>query len=224
MNPSATTPLLPAHQTMLLAHRAMVHDLGRIARTAEQLATTPDPERAAALRAYVDKLFQVIEHHHEGEDDFLWPRLRELGADEAALDLMTEEHEMLAKLLHAWHVASTRLGTANDSAAELAQLTAGVRDHLAEHAGDEERELLGRLSPALGEQIWKEHATHMRKTAPGWTMSFLPSWLLSVAAPGEQHGVPAVLIARMFSARLKRTQRAAFGENYSIPLDKPQHP
>ncbi|MGW3655780.1 hemerythrin domain-containing protein [Streptomyces sp. NPDC005151] len=213
MSPSAA-PLLSGHQTMLLAHRAMVRDLGRIARTAEQLAAGPDAEQAAALAAYTDMLFQVIEHHHEGEDEFLWPRLRELGADEAALTLMTEEHEELAKLLHGWHEASKILGVGGENAAELARLTEGVRENLAEHAGDEERELLGRLAPALGQQIWKGFEVHMRKTAPLWTLRFMPAWLLSVAGPGEANGVPVAFVGRMFSGWLEKTQRAAFGPNY----------
>ncbi|MGW0903839.1 hemerythrin domain-containing protein [Streptomyces sp. NPDC002853] len=202
------------HQTMLLAHRAMVRDLDRVARSAEQLARTPDAAQAAALRDYVDKLFQVIEHHHEGEDDFLWPRLRELGADQEALALMTAEHEELAKVLHTWHETSKRLGTDPAAATELAKRTEEVREQLAGHAGDEERELLGRLAPALGKQIWKGFATHMRKTAPGWTLRFMPAWLLSVAEPGEQGGVAAAPIGKLFSGWLEKRQRAAFGDNY----------
>ncbi|MFJ3158927.1 hemerythrin domain-containing protein [Streptomyces kanasensis] len=213
MTPSSAG-LAPAHQTMLLAHRAMVRDLGRVARSAERLAQAPDPARAAALREYVDKLFQLIDHHHEGEDEFLWPRLRRLGADEEALTLMATEHEELSKLLHGWHEVSRRLGTDAGAAAELARLSEGVRDHLSRHAGDEERELSGRLAPVLGKEVWKGFATHMRKTAPGWTLKFMPAWLASVAGPGERGGVPAPPVAALFRGWLEKRQRAAFGEDY----------
>ncbi|MEU2183485.1 hemerythrin domain-containing protein [Streptomyces thermolilacinus] len=215
----SVAPLLPAHRTMLLAHRAMVRDLGRVARSAEQLAHSPDPGRAAALRGYVDRLFQVIEHHHEGEDEFLWPRLRRLGADEEALTLMTTEHAELAKLLHDWHAASTRLGTdagagaGAGTAAELAALTEGVRDQLSRHAADEERELSGRLAPVLDAAVWKGFSAHMRRTAPGWTLTFMPAWLASVAGPDERAGVPARPVAALFRGRLEKQQRAAFGEH-----------
>ncbi|OEJ98200.1 hypothetical protein J116_018900 [Streptomyces thermolilacinus SPC6] len=206
---------------MLLAHRAMVRDLGRVARSAEQLAHSPDPGRAAALRGYVDRLFQVIEHHHEGEDEFLWPRLRRLGADEEALTLMTTEHAELAKLLHDWHAASTRLGTdagaSSDAgagaAAGLAGLTEGVRDQLSRHAADEERELSGRLAPVLDAAVWKGFSAHMRRTAPGWTLTFMPAWLASVAGPDERAGVPARPVAALFRGRLEKQRRAAFGEH-----------
>ncbi|MEW2033832.1 hemerythrin domain-containing protein [Streptomyces roseifaciens] len=210
----STAHLLPAHQTMLLAHRAMVRDLDRIARTAVQLSASPDPEWAAALASYTDTLFLVIEHHHAGEDEFLWPRLRQLGADEAALNLMTREHKELAKFLHAWHESTRRLASGSEAAAEVAQLTEDVRSHLARHAGHEELELLGRLAPALSKQLWSDFSAHMRKTAPSWAVRFLPAWLLSVAGPGEGHGVPLVFVGRLFSGWLEKRQRSAFGSNY----------
>ncbi|MFV2122002.1 hemerythrin domain-containing protein [Streptomyces sp. Act-28] len=206
--------LPPAHQTMLLAHRAMVRDLDRVARAAGKLAQSPDPAPAAARREYVDKLFQLIDHHHEGEDEFLWPRLRQLGADEEALTLMTTEHAELARLLHGWHGAGRRLGTDAGAAAELASLTEGVREQLARHAGDEERELSGRLAPVLDERVWKGVATHMRKTAPGWTLKFMPAWLSSVAGPDERGGVPAPPVAALFRGWLEKRRRAAFGESF----------
>lgn len=225
----SVAPLLPAHRTMLLAHRAMVRDLGRVARCAEQLAHSPDPARAEALRGYADRLFQVIEHHHEGEDAFLWPRLRRLGADEEALTLMTTEHAALAKLLHDWHAASTRLGTdtgastdagastgtraGTGAAAELAGLTENLRDQLSRHAADEERELSGRLAPVLDAAVWKGFSAHMRRTAPGWTLTFMPAWLASVAGPDERAGVPARPVAALFRGRLEKQRRAAFGEH-----------
>jgi hemerythrin-like domain-containing protein len=209
-----TTADLPrAHQTMLLAHRAMVRDLDRVSRTAEQLAAADDPARAAALKDYAAKLSEVIEHHHKGEDDFLWPRLREHGVDEGALALMSTEHAELGRLLHSWNASLEKLGTAA-AAREVAERTEEVRTHVAEHAADEEKELLGRLAPGLDDRVWKGFEVHMRKSAPGWTLRFMPAWLASVAGPDERGGVPAAPVARLFRGWLEKRQRAAFGENY----------
>ncbi|EMF01888.1 hemerythrin domain-containing protein [Streptomyces mobaraensis NBRC 13819 = DSM 40847] len=206
--------LASGHRTMLLAHRAMVRDLDRVARTAEGLAAAPDAERAEALRAYIEKLSQIIEHHHEGEDEFLWPSLRRLGADEAALTLMTTEHDELAKNLRHWHETARGLGADPSAAAELARLTHPLRDELARHAADEERELSGRLAPVLDEKVWKGFAAHMRKTAPSWTLKFMPAWLSSVAGPDERSGVPAPPVAALFKGWLEKRQRAAFGDDH----------
>ena len=79
MSDQPAVGLPSGHLTMRLAHRAMLRDLGRIAATATALASSPDPERAGALTDYADRILQIIEHHHEGEDEFFWPMLRERG-------------------------------------------------------------------------------------------------------------------------------------------------
>ncbi|MEV4127448.1 hemerythrin domain-containing protein [Nocardia sp. NPDC049707] len=210
MSPSFSD-LPTGHQTMLLAHRAMVTDLPRIADSASRLAETPDPTRAAALRGYVDRVHALIAHHHEGEDGFLWPRLRSLGADEDAIGRLTAEHEELDKFLVEWHRAAEHLGDGGTAATELARRTLEVHQRLVVHAADEEEELAGRLAPVLDNAVWKGFETHMRKTAPLWTLRFMPAWLLTVAAPDEQTGVPALPVARLFRGWLERQQRAALG-------------
>lgn len=99
---SSVASLPRGHQTVLLAHRAMIGDLDRIQRTTTELADAPNEARASALSAYAGKLAYVIHHHHEGEDEFLWPRLRAAGADPEALATLTAEHAELADLLTRW--------------------------------------------------------------------------------------------------------------------------
>lgn len=205
-----STVLPPAHLTMLLAHRAMVHDLDRVATAAEELAKSPDTVRAAALKQYVERVFYVIEHHHAGEDAYLWPLLRERGGDPEALALLDAEHEQLSKAVHVWHDAARRLDDDPATSADLATRTREVHERLAEHAADEERELTGRLAPVLDAAAWKGFANHMRRTAPAWTLRFMPPWLAAVAAPHERAGIPARPLARLFAPSLDRTRRAVF--------------
>jgi hemerythrin-like domain-containing protein len=199
---------------MLLAHRAMVRDLDRIGRTADQLAASPDPARTAALKSYAERIYAIIEHHHRGEDEMLWPKLRAGGAGEDVLALMAGEHEQLNAALHAWHSAIGALGADGTGATELSARTGEVRELLVQHTSDEERELLDRLAPALTEQIWKKFEMGMVRTAPLWTLRFMPPWLSSVAEPSERGGVPAPPMVKMFSGWLERKQREAFGDNY----------
>lgn len=210
MNQS-TGSLPKPHQTMLLAHRAMLRDLDRLTTAAEALSEREDAARAAGLRSYADKLLTVIEHHHEGEDEFLWPKLREQGANEEALSLMTSEHEELNEVLHRTQQACARLGDGGAPAAELAAQAGKLRTILEQHAADEERELTGRLAPALNETIWKGFEKGMLKTAPKWTLRFMPPWLNSVARPGEEGGVPAPPMARLFAGWLDKQRQSAFG-------------
>ncbi|EST37199.1 hypothetical protein N566_14315, partial [Streptomycetaceae bacterium MP113-05] len=210
MSPQPSTALPPAHLTMVLAHRAMVHDLERVATAADELERTPDAARTTALKKYIERVYSVIEHHHGGEDDHLWPLLRERGADPEALALLDAEHEQLSEALHAWCAAARGLDGDPARAAVLATRTREVHERLAEHAADEERELTGRLAPVLDAAAWKGFATHMRRTAPGWTLRFMPPWLAAVAAPHERAGIPARPLARVFAPWLDRTRRAVF--------------
>ncbi|MCX4098764.1 hemerythrin domain-containing protein [Nocardia sp. alder85J] len=199
------------HQTMLLAHRAMVTDLPRISAAAARLAETPDATRGAALSGYVDRVHTLIVHHHEGENDYLWPGLRKAGADEAAIALLAAEHEELDKFLAEWHRTALEMGEGGSAAADLARISMDVHERVVAHAADEEAELVGRLAPAIDKSLWKGFETHMRKTAPLWTLRFMPAWLLSVAGPDELGGVPALPMARLFRGWLERQQQAALG-------------
>lgn len=209
--PTVTSPGL---QTMILAHRAMLRDLDRIARTATALAGTPDPDRTRHLAAYARRLTELIHHHHEGEDEVLWPALRERGADEEALTLLQEEHAALEGRLDGFGRAIEALSPDGTGAADLAKAATGVRELLAVHTADEERELAGRLAPALDPKLWARFEKSMVKSAARWTLTFMPPWLASVAEDSERGGVPAKPVAALMRSRLERRQRAAFGEHY----------
>lgn len=200
---TSTTGLPRAHQTMILAHRAMVRDLGLVA----EAAAARDATREPALRAYTERLVQLVEHHHEGEDAVLWPRLREQGAPADALATMTAEHaDVLARLTEVHRLA------ADGDLGELSIAADALREVLAGHCADEERELTGRLAPALDARTWSAFERSMLRTAPKWTLLFMPPWLASVATPAESGGVPAPPLAKLLRGRLARKRRAALGE------------
>ncbi|MGK5534224.1 hemerythrin domain-containing protein [Streptomyces sp. URMC 129] len=213
MNPPMDS-LPKAHQTMILAHRAMLRDLDRIARTAAALSAKPDAERVGHLRTYARRVTQIIEHHHQGEDEVLWPRLSERGADPAALKLLQQEHEELEESQTRLSEAIERLGEDGTGGDELSAAARATHDLLRTHTADEERELLDRLAPALDAALWKRFERDMVKSAPRWTLSFMPPWLSAVAEAGERGGVPALPVARLMRGRLLRRQQAAFGAQF----------
>lgn len=206
-----TQTLPKAHRTMILAHRAMLTDLDRIARTAAALAERPDAERTRHLTAYAAKIVELIEHHHQGEDDILWPVLRERGADPAALELLAEEHHVLEDRMAELSAAIQGLRPDGRGAPELEKAARAAHDLLRVHTADEERELVGRLAPALDAALWKRFERDMVKSAGKWTLGFMPPWLASVADDTERSGVPAPPVARLMRGRLARQQEAAFG-------------
>ncbi|MEY9849122.1 hemerythrin domain-containing protein [Streptacidiphilus sp. MAP5-3] len=206
------TTLHRSHQTMLLAHRAMSRDLECLARAAAVLAERPDAARARALAKYADQLLHLIEHHHTGEDDVLWPELAKRGADPEALELMAAEHGELAELLQQTGRAAADLTTDHSAALRLSAAASDTHSLLTRHAADEEDQLLGRLAPHLTDEVWDALRKHMMKTQAPWALTFLPPWLAAVATPEERSGVPAPLIAKLGGSRLRALRRAAFGE------------
>lgn len=213
MSSQPAVGLPSGHLTMRLAHRAMLRDLGRIATTATALSGSPDAARAAALTDYTDRILQIIEHHHEGEDEFFWPMLRERGAGEDVLTLMTEEHhELLGHLKDVRARLATLAGGPATAWAEFGAAVQRLRDSLAHHCADEERELTERLAPALDRSAWSRFERNMLRTAPKWTLGFMPPWLDAVAEPEERAGVPARPVARLMAGALRRRQQRAFGD------------
>ncbi|MGW5556946.1 hemerythrin domain-containing protein [Micromonospora sp. NPDC003944] len=209
---TTTEPVANGYLVMVIVHRAMARDLQQISDAARQLSQRPDDRRTAALIQYADRVIQLIDHHHEGEDDVLWPMLRDRGAPAEALDLMASEHHELAELLHQ---LQKLIGSAGDGPAVLAEIadkTAALRQLLVVHTADEERELNDRLKPALGEKEWGVFQRHMVTSAPKWTLWFMPPWMATAATtPQERKALPAAPVAWLMRGRLRRQREAAFG-------------
>jgi hypothetical protein len=100
------TPTVPTRQVDLLAitlgHRAMCADARRLADLAARLVTGEerlDRPRGAALARWIDRLADEIHHHHEAEDDVLWPVLERWARDRVDLAALTDDHAALEPLL-----------------------------------------------------------------------------------------------------------------------------
>jgi hemerythrin-like domain-containing protein len=200
------------HLVMIVAHRAMVRDLREIADAADRWSRAADRSGTTALVDYAGKIIEIIEHHHAGEDASLWPMLTERGAPAETIRLLTGEHAELneqVERVKQLHGEVTGGGT-GDAWAEFAKATVRLREVLAEHTGDEERELAGSLAPALGPAEWKTFEKAMLKTAPKWTLLFMPPWLTSAATEQERKGLPAPPVARMMRGNLARRRASAF--------------
>lgn len=208
---TTTEPVANGYLVMVVVHRAMARDLQQITDAAGELSERPDDQRTAALLRYTDRLLQLIEHHHEGEDEVLWPMLRERGAPAEALDLMTSEHHELADLLHELQELVGSAKTDPVLLAEIAEKMGQLRQLLVVHTADEERELNGRLKPALSEKVWNVFQRRMLKSAPKWTLSFMPPWMASAATTPQEHkALPAAPVAWLMRGWLRRQREAAF--------------
>lgn len=117
-----------------LIHKAVRRDLDAFDAA---LGAYPDGdhERAEALGVRFRWLDRLLDHHHEGEEDHLWPVLRTGAARTELVAELSEEHERMVSALGAASDAIGRL-SASASAADaraaresLAVLRRSVDDH-----------------------------------------------------------------------------------------------
>lgn len=114
-----------------MLHRAMLRELDRV----EALAGSGD---TAAARKHWWFFSEILHQHHETEDRFLWPLIRERSTDSgelAMVDAMEAEHEQLHGALDVCDRDFTGDGDLPDTTSEHIQ---ALRLVLAAHSAHEE--------------------------------------------------------------------------------------
>ncbi len=172
-----------------IIHAAVRRDL---ARTEAALRSLPEGNagRAAQLQRAWAALWWQLRHHHQQEDEHVWPYVRSLGVvDPAVVDSMESEHHAMAAACEAATGAigtvaadptATHAAAAADAVAEAARITDAHLEH-------EERA----ITPVIQERIetpeWKSIESEFRKGGPVRGGQFL-AWL-------QDGGDPEVLAA-----------------------------
>lgn len=152
-------PPLVDVRDMLVVHTAMLREF-RLAPSSVTRTRPGDRKRAAAVAGHLRFVCDLLHHHHQGEDDLLWPKLRDRAgpnAIEAIDEAEAQHHEIDASLRRVEQLRSTWASdpdTRNRArlADELTRLHAVLRDHL----DLEERALLPIAAMVLSRQEWHE--------------------------------------------------------------------
>jgi hypothetical protein len=151
---------------MAIVHRTfrnLYEESARLVRT----APTPSPGRVTFLADHIDFGIAALHHHHEGEDEMLYPKLIERVPEQAAMTKQVEhEHQLIKKALEetsaacaAWRERpSAETGVA--LAASLDQLNEVVQPHL----DDEEQKVVPLAAVSFTQQEWDE----MAKQGTAW--------------------------------------------------------
>ena len=141
---------MPEHLSMnQVIHAAVRRD---VARTEHALRTFPDGDgaRAAQLQLAWRNLVRELTHHHEAEDEILWPFLLRRGVDAELLKEMESEHLAMKQALASASeaidavVATPTAGTAAAAADTVAAASKVIVDHL-DHEERDVEEPLGNL-------------------------------------------------------------------------------
>lgn len=160
-----------------LIHNAVRRDLARLEPGLRNL-TEGDRGRADQLQRTWDNLSAQLTHHHEGEDDHVWPWLRSVGIDPGLLDAMESEHEDLAAALGNADraIAAACTSASPEQAAQAADLVAEAATVVERHLAHEEQELEPLMAPHLGTAEWKAVEKKLRSVPPrtaGWFFAWI---------------------------------------------------
>ncbi|WP_018331234.1 hemerythrin domain-containing protein [Actinomycetospora chiangmaiensis] len=142
---------------MLVVHTALLREF-RLAPAAVGRVALGDRRRAAAVGKHLRLLCDLLHHHHQGEDELLWPPLRDRvpHAALARLEAAEAQHVEIDAALDRV-AAARRTWTATVDAAGRDALVTTLSDlHglLAEHLDLEERTLLPLAAVHLTEAEW----------------------------------------------------------------------
>ncbi len=124
--------------------------------------SVPEHDVAAATRVagHLEMIVSVLTHHHQGEDDLVWPKVLERGADDAAplVAIMERQHEELHAALE--HVQTStdawRRSAGLQERESLATALESMVAPMVEHLDTEEEHLLPLIDRYLTAQEWAE--------------------------------------------------------------------
>jgi hemerythrin-like domain-containing protein len=152
---------------MVLIHRVIRREFGQLPRLFR--STAGDRARSKVIGAHAREMLDFLHTHHTGEDELLFPLLRERAVLAPELmDRMDAQHALvndavanISAELSAW-TANADVAVGERMAAIIDAMMPTLTDHLAE----EERELLPIVSATLTQREWDALGKHGMSAIP----------------------------------------------------------
>ena len=215
----ATTSTTPDVLGMQIAHRVMLRDLDRTTGVAMAMADGGVPitaRRTRMLVRYLELMAESIHHHHQAEDDILWPVIVERAGAHVDLTPLTEDHDALLPLLDRMRggALAFQATPSRQSAAALAARLVELRSLLSEHIAEEERATFPVIRRYLSVADWRDVEARIRRNA---RMSFELPRIGAAVTPPElaalkaEAGTAIVLMLALFRPAYRRMERAIWG-------------
>jgi hemerythrin-like domain-containing protein len=161
----------------------VTHDMHRVATAllAEAALRTSTPvEALAELREF---LVKTLHHHHETEDELLWPLIIETAPHiSSRLAELSVEHDALEAALKVLDAVAVK--DDNDRPA-LREAAVAVRDLVHQHLSHEEPLLFPALREFVSAQAWAEFSQRVIATSPPEGAHLLIGFFDRVGNPDE---------------------------------------
>lgn len=149
-----TATTLDTHD-MVLVHRVFRRELRLLPTLVRQ--ASGDRGRAARVRAHAEELLGLLHHHHTGEDELVWPRLRARVALERGLvDRMEAQHDEVSALVADVVTGLAAWGGDPDRGRALAGVLLQLHEALVAHLDEEERSVLPLVARTFTQAEWDE--------------------------------------------------------------------
>jgi hypothetical protein len=172
MSPNTASETVALHNARpaLVVHGALRREL-RLAGPLVRRVAEGDTARAAVVGRHLDLVLRMLHHHHETEDEGVWPQLLDRAGQEvvALVEVMERQHARIDELVRAneallpvW-VSAPGAAVGDRLATSLDELHAV----LVEHLELEERELLGLAEQHLTTDEWEAMGAKAQAAFPG---------------------------------------------------------
>jgi Hemerythrin HHE cation binding domain len=157
---SATQPI--DVRDMAIVHRTFRNTYEESARLV-RAAAAPSPGRVTFLADHIDFAIVMLHHHHEGEDELLYPKLIERVPEQAAMtEQVDHEHQLIKTALDA--TSAVCATWRQRPSAETGEALAAALDHLnavvQPHLDDEEQKVVPLAAVTLSQQEWDALGKH----------------------------------------------------------------
>ena len=153
---TAATVTRPDTAEMVFVHNCFRQQFGALPGLVRAVPAG-DTDRATVIVDFLAELTTSLHHHHEGEDELMWPLLLEKAPMDSALILrMEEQHERIGELYQrAADNAATFAATADPGGREdLADTLTELLGALSEHLHDEEVHILPMVERVMTVEQW----------------------------------------------------------------------
>lgn len=172
-------------EPMSVVETRLAHEVHRVATALLAEAALRPTAPLSTLAQLRDFLVVNLRHHHETEDEELWPRI--VATAPAAADALKElsaEHEQLDEALG--RLAAVALGDGGDGTrAELHEAAVAVRDTVHGHLTHEEPVLFPALREHVTPEYWADFSQRVIATTPPVAGHLMIGFLDEVGTPEE---------------------------------------
>jgi hypothetical protein len=218
----------PADTTMMgVVHDALRRDLVRLQASLERAAPSMTEDRRTALAEHAEWMMAFLRRHHQGEDDGLFPMLRQRSSQaRLLLDSMHADHErILPHMAHVERAERDFAGSGLDRArADLLDAVRALSRDLLPHLKAEELEAMPLVSAHISAAEWRNW--DQQHNIKGRSLSALAMdghWLMDGLDPTRYqvliHLVPPparVVIIKGYGRRYRRVCARRWGADVPV--------